>query len=111
MVFWTIPEFFINIFYGNRYMESVYSLKILSLSLPFSLSCGFIGIVLASINKQATAAVITGITAMLNMILNYYLIPDYDTLGAALSSLISFAFMFTVLLLSCFAFLKRRNYD
>jgi O-antigen/teichoic acid export membrane protein len=90
----------IELFYGIEYSESTLSLRILSLSLPFSFACTFLGTFIASINKQIVGTLITGLVAFLNIILNFILIEKFGHAGAAVASLISFFLMFLMLLIA-----------
>jgi O-antigen/teichoic acid export membrane protein len=87
-------DILIKLFYGSDYINATGSLKILSLILPFSFACTFIGTYFASINKQITGMFVACVGAILNIILNYFLINSYGQLGAALASLASFVTMF-----------------
>ena len=89
-------SFLIKLFYGADYVNAVGSLKILALILPFSFVCTFMGTYLASINKQLLNTFITFATAVLNVLLNLFLIRKYGQIGASTASLISFAFMFLI---------------
>jgi O-antigen/teichoic acid export membrane protein len=88
----------IRLFYGVDYINAIGSLKILSLILPFSFVCTFIGTFLASVNKQLVNTMVTCVTAILNIILNFILIRQYGQIGASTASFISFIFTFLILI-------------
>jgi O-antigen/teichoic acid export membrane protein len=101
----------IQLLYGANYVKAVGSLKILSLILPFSFVCTFIGTFLAAINKQLSGMLVTCVTAILNVILNLILIRQYGQIGAAVASLISFVVMFILLISIYTRHLKKNNYN
>lgn len=53
-----------------------------------------VGSLLNAANKQMTKTVIMGITMVMNILLNAFLVPTIGMMGAAIAALISFSFMF-----------------
>lgn len=53
-----------------------------------------VGSLLNAANKQMTKTVIMGITMVMNILLNAFLVPTIGMMGAAVAALISFSFMF-----------------
>ncbi len=51
-----------------------------------------------SVNKVAQNATINGTLALINILLNLYLIPKYDVVGAAISTIFSFLCCFLITL-------------
>ena len=92
--------------FGEKFFYSIKVLKILSFSLPFIFLNLILGSILNAIGKEKAFTKIAGITAVLNIILNYYLIKNYGANGAAIATLISHivACIFTIAM-----FLKIRS--
>jgi O-antigen/teichoic acid export membrane protein len=89
--------FWLRLLYGSEFLSASALLRLLSLTFPLLFVCSFYGIVLASVNKQKIGMYVTGGTAVLNMILNYFFIQRWSYYGAAFASLISFFVMFLLL--------------
>lgn len=86
-------------FFGKEYLPSESVLKILIwftvltfLHAPFSR-------LFASINRQTITTKITGVSALINVMLNYLLIPKYSIVGASIATLITEAIIFTSLII------------
>jgi len=75
--------------YGNMYLPSASALRILI----WASVLGFINLtpatLLISINKQRTLMIFTFIGAILNLVLNYLLIPSFSYEGAAVATVIT----------------------
>jgi O-antigen/teichoic acid export membrane protein len=78
-------------FYGNNFLPSVPALQVLIWSEIFV----FVGIVysnvLVSIGAQKINFAFTGISALINIILNFLLIPVHGIVGAGIATLIAYA--------------------
>lgn len=85
-----IADPLIRVFAGNQYLEAIKTMWILSpLILVISLS-NLIGVqILVSFDKEKITAIATFFGALINLVLNYFLIPKYMHNGAAISSLIA----------------------
>ncbi len=53
-----------------------------------------VGSLLNAANRQATKTAVMGVTMVINVICNFFLIPTFGILGAAYSGVISFTFLF-----------------
>lgn len=85
-----LSEDIIEIFGGKKFLDSIITLKILSLTVIFSGVAYFKGVViLYSQKKDKLFLYSVLIAALINFILNYKLIPKYNQNGAALSTLIA----------------------
>lgn len=96
--------------YGQTYLESADVLKVLAASLLFVMPGSLFFSVFSALNKQYLFLVLTAFSLMVNIALDYWLIPLYSTLGAALATLIaeiSFFLMGGILL---FKLKVRANY-
>lgn len=101
-----IAERLILSLYGAEYLNSVIVLQILIWVTSISFIYSIVGFVLASINQQRIDAYITGISAIMNIVLNFILIPAYSYTGAGIASLISQLFVF----LFEFNYLQKNGY-
>lgn len=83
-------EYIIKIFGGNEFYQAISTLKISSLTVFFSGLSYFYGIiVLHSQKKEKYFLYCSVIAALINVILNYFLIPIYKQNGAAIATLFS----------------------
>lgn len=80
-----------SIFYGKEFLSSGIALRILIWAEVFV----FLGMVnnsiLISAQKQILDPIFTGASAVVNIVLNFILIPKYSLVGAAIASLISYS--------------------
>lgn len=92
-----MPAYFIlphiiSFVYGETYIRSIAILQVLiiySLFLAFSL---YFGEVITFIKKAKILSLMMSVSIILNIILNYILIPQYAGVGAAIATTISFSF-------------------
>jgi len=75
--------------FGEQYMPSIPSLKVLVISLAFSFISFPIGAFLNACSKQKAQTTITGIVLLSNVMLNIVLVPIYGASGAAISALVA----------------------
>ncbi|MFA6422549.1 MAG: flippase [Candidatus Buchananbacteria bacterium] len=80
--------------FGQEYSSSIEPLKILIFSLIFVFLCFPLGAMLNACDKQSRNTVNLGITALFNIVLNIFLIPQFSYMGAAASSLASYGLLF-----------------
>lgn len=106
--------------YGPLFSDSVLSLNILSGVVFFLFVNGYLAYVTIATNNDRAVALILVISTILNVLLNFYLIPRYSHVGAALSTLVSEIFMllcYIVLFVKTNIFLRQNinrtnlNYD
>ena len=101
LIFWTstpililfllFPSFFLGLF-GEEYIIGKTVLILLVIS-QFITSCsGSVGYILQMTGKQKTFQHIIFSSAIINILLNFILVPIYGITGAAISSLISLIF-------------------
>lgn len=91
-IFVIAPEA-IRIFYGSRFIESVTPLRILILSLPAVFLSFPVGSVLNSSNKQHINTINLGITMIINIGLNFLLIPKFEYIGASIAASVSLYYL------------------
>jgi O-antigen/teichoic acid export membrane protein len=75
--------------YGANYFDSILILKIIVLSVPFFSLVMFQRYFLQAIDMQKLAMIITGAALFLNISLNVLLIPIYQGVGAAISTVVA----------------------
>lgn len=74
--------------YTEEYINSVLPLKILMGSLVFTFISFPIGSFLNACDKQKTQTTIVGIVMVINIALNFMLIPEYRVVGASIAALV-----------------------
>ncbi|MBU1037179.1 flippase [Patescibacteria group bacterium] len=80
--------------YTNQFSPSILPLQILILSLVFLFLNFPLGSLLNACNRQTRNTVHIGVVMVINIILNFILIPKFSYLGAAIASSISTLIMF-----------------
>jgi O-antigen/teichoic acid export membrane protein len=105
IIFLTLPFFLIMIFFsdsiitilfGSSYISSSILLKVLSLGFFFYSIANINITIINSINKPTISTKLISLCAILNLILNIILVPIIGTLGAAISTIVSFFILFIV---------------
>jgi O-antigen/teichoic acid export membrane protein len=91
LIIFFFPSYVLSVF-GQEYTAGSSVLKILALGVLLGALCGCSGLYLNMTGRQVTLQYIIGMTIILNFILNYYLIPSYGILGAAVASSMSIVF-------------------
>jgi len=88
----------IFIFYGDEFVNSIVALKILAwdILLKFLYLCS--AYILVATNKQKQMTIIVIATALLNIILNLFLIPSYSYIGSGIATLITEFFLLVIYL-------------
>ena len=97
LIFWTsapvltlyllFPAWFMGLF-GEEFRKGALALVFLTIGQFVNAACGSVGYILNMTGKQLLVQNIILISALINMVLNYLLIPIYGINGAALSSTI-----------------------
>ena len=72
---------------GEEFVNSIIVLQILVWVLVFMFLNNLIGSVLGAINKQMVGATFAGVAALLNILLNLLLIPEFGGVGAAIATI------------------------
>jgi len=85
--------------YGKNFLPSALSLKILIISIIPILFIMLTDSIFIAIRRQKIIIYTTGLTALLNIILNFILIPRYSLYGAAVATTISYIFYFLLSLI------------
>jgi len=102
------PELIIKLIFGEGFLNSVLTLKLLSF-IPFIIGLSNIfGIQgLLNLKKDNVVLIITTLGALLGLILNFVLVPMYRHNGTAVSWVITEVFITTLMF---FAFVKSTNF-
>ncbi len=79
----------IVIIFGDNFLPSVPVLRILAFVIPFMFVNSLLGSFMNATGKERTFMKIASLTALLNVVLNYILIPYYGASGAAIATVIS----------------------
>jgi O-antigen/teichoic acid export membrane protein len=87
----------ILLIYGQDYEASIPALKILIWAVMFSFLAHGVGFTLNSINKQQIYTKSTGISAILNVILNIFAIQYFSYIGASLTTVFTEGFAFFIM--------------
>lgn len=87
----------IYLIYGNNFLPSAPALSILVWSVVFMFMNIIFGNVIVSMNKQIITAYTSCIMAIVNIILNYFVIPQYNFIGASITTVITEALGTTML--------------
>ena len=91
---WSLAPEIIGAFYGSEYSGSVLPLQVLVFVLLFIFLDYPLGSLLNATSRQMTKTAIMGVTMIINIIANLILLPHFGVIGACMSALICFAFMF-----------------
>lgn len=91
-----LSEKIVLLLYDTDYLGSAVALRILIWSLLFSSLNTIQSSVLISTDKQKANSLVIGIGCIVNVFLNFMLIPKYDYIGASIATLISVVIVFAV---------------
>jgi len=89
LIIWNGASYFVPILLGQDYVSSVPLLTLMCLAIPFRYLSVHLGSILATRDFIWINVKITAVTALLNVILNLMLIPQYGASGAAFATLLS----------------------
>ena len=93
IIFFTFPSFFLGIFGdGEEFQSGIVAFLLLSLARLISALSGPVGNILQMTGHQNSYAKILFLGALINVMLNLILIPDYGINGAAIASTSSLIF-------------------
>ncbi len=79
----------ILLIYGNGYIPAIFALQILIWTIPLLFINGLSGYLLNAINRQTVLTKIIFIGAVLNIILNLILIPNFSFIGSSFATVIT----------------------
>ena len=84
-----LADRFILLIYGEQFYPSIIALRILAWDILLIFSYSPLGGLLVSMDRQNEMAILLGITALVNVILNLILIPPLSYVGAAIATIIT----------------------
>lgn len=90
-------ESIITLIYGKGYISANIIMQVLIFTIPFLFINGSGGLLLNSTHKEITNTKIYGTAVLVNIILNLFLISQYQELGAAISTLVSEIYIFIIM--------------
>ena len=96
LIFFLFPEVVLTFIFGERYAGAALILRILSLGFMFHTFMGANGMTLMVLGKSKILMWIALFGAVLNVLLNYSLIPLYGVVGAAIATTVSY-FVFNII--------------
>jgi O-antigen/teichoic acid export membrane protein len=97
IIMFIFPGAVINIFFGQKFLSSEFTLRILSLGVFISILNGFFTTLLSMAGKSKTIFANLIVTSLINLILNIILVPKYGIIGAATSTTIAWVLLTIVL--------------
>jgi O-antigen/teichoic acid export membrane protein len=100
---WLVGPFAVPLLFGAQYAQSVEVLMLLAICAPIRFLSTNIGSQLLTQGHIGRKVNWMGVTAVLNVVLNLALIPDYSVIGAVIATIVSEVF----LLAAYFLYLKR----
>ena len=103
LIFVFFSSSIINIFFGNSYVSGSISLIVLSFGCLFSVFLGPVSRIIQVFGKTKFLFKIQALTLLLNLVLNFFLIPVLGITGAALTTAL------TMMLSSFFCWLKVKS--
>lgn len=89
----------ILIFFGTEYAPSIMALRILIWATVMVFTGSSFSILFSATNKQVLLAKIVGISVLVNIILNFILIPKYSYIGASFTTVVSIFLLNVILFL------------
>ena len=103
LIMFSFPGLLLRLLFGEAYASGTLALQLLVIGLVFFVVAGINMTVFAGIGKPEISTKIILIGALVNFLTNFYFIPKYGMIGAAITSLASY---FLILVLSAFYLTK-----
>lgn len=103
LAFFAFSEHILSFLFNESYIGAKYALMVLSFGTLFYAFSQFNSIIFTGLGKAKYMAIVVVVIAVFNLLLNILLVPSLGILGAALSTALSYIFLF---LISCF-YLRR----
>lgn len=91
-----LAEDLVALFFGEQYGPAAKVLPVLIFSGAIIMPSTVLGTTIRAINRQGISALVTGLAAVLNIVLNLIFIPRYTIMGAAWTTLATEAFVIVV---------------
>lgn len=93
LLIWIFAPLLIQVLFGASYSPAINALNILAIAAPVRFVASSVGSVLTTQKHMQSKVGYMGITAAVNIALNFLLIPYYSIIGAAISTVISELFL------------------
>lgn len=90
MVMILMGHWILDLFWGNEFTNAATPLAILSIGYLFNATMGSVGSILNMTGNERFTSIGMGISVIINILLNLWLIPKLGMNGAAIASLVSF---------------------
>jgi O-antigen/teichoic acid export membrane protein len=103
LIMFSFPTILLKLLFGEAYVSGALALQLLVIGLVFFVVAGINMTILSGIGKPGVSTKIILIGALFNFLTNFYFIPKYGMVGAAITSLVSY---FLILVLSAFYLAK-----
>lgn len=88
----------ILIIYGTAYIPSIAALQTLIFVIPIIFITNLFGNLIGAINRQRILIIITGISALFNVVLNLILIPKFSYIGASIATVVTEGLVFILMI-------------
>ena len=89
LLIWALSAWAIPFIFGSEYQDSILILNILAVSSPIIFVAFSTGATLVTQEHMKLKVKLMGTVALINLVLNFILIPKYGVVGAALSTVVS----------------------
>lgn len=86
LVMFLFPRQLLLVMFGSEYLPAALSLSILAVAYFYHAAMGSVGSLLKTIGETKLFAWVTGISAAVNIVLNFVLIPIYGIVGGAIAT-------------------------
>jgi O-antigen/teichoic acid export membrane protein len=80
------PEGLLRLLYGSAYADGAPALRVLGVAIALTIASGVVGPLLVALGQERATLRISIVAAVLNVALNFVLIPGLDALGAAIAT-------------------------
>ena len=88
-----LADKFIILLYGQQFSNSIIALQILAWDVLLIFLCTCLSFLFVSTDKQNQMAILIGFVALINIILNLFLIPFFSYIGAAIATIVAEGFL------------------
>ncbi|WP_372865630.1 flippase, partial [Spongiibacter sp.] len=89
LAIWLLAPWGVQLLFGEQYMNAVLPLSILALAAPIRFVATSVGSTLVTQNNMHRKVYYMGGTALINLGLNFFMIPTHGVLGAAVATVVS----------------------
>lgn len=83
VVGWISAPYLVPFFFGERYVDSIFSVQLLLLSVPLIFTASSAGATLVTSSHMRTKVVYMGVVALVSLMLNFLVVPRWGVVAAA----------------------------